>query len=250
MAYNDLVTQDLLGIDIDEINNTVKAPVGNTRAYIETVNQGLQQLINNDVTLDLKKIDGKDGGNYTLDIAKYISLLGANAQCELALGLRTRLYNNGTTSLGSLYESQDSISATTTSTIAGGNFFTAKRYYGIGKSGDTVVRNRILKFHAEDMVGDHCGKEITFNNHYYNTAGQNFSLDVRIYYDYDKYVTTDSTGFTNVKIFFGTYGFRSVTFISDLNDYINVCLFPTSYILQNTNGEIDNQYMSDLYFEK
>lgn len=58
-------TQTIQGIVQSTISSTVEGPVDGYRAYAATVNTGLESLIDNDVTLNFNKIDGKYGGLYT-----------------------------------------------------------------------------------------------------------------------------------------------------------------------------------------
>jgi hypothetical protein len=51
MGYDDLVTKILTGVDTPYFNLTTEGPLENYRAYAETMNRGLQKLINNDVYL-------------------------------------------------------------------------------------------------------------------------------------------------------------------------------------------------------
>jgi hypothetical protein len=255
MAYDTIVTQNLLGENIEVFNNSIKAPVGNTRAYVETVNQGLKQLIDNDVTLQTNKLDAIKGGSYTMDQEVEITLnpnalSGASNHLNLNIPVFINTdYDN--LKLGGLHQeigTRITPSTSLLSEIEVGSVYAMKRYYAVTPPSDGTARGKLFKVFSATTTAK--GKEVTFYAEDYDTAGTDVTIEIRFYWDYDSYEATASTKYTRNKIKMGNTGFRTVTFLTDSDYYGHLALYPVSWSSNAVDGSISATHISNLYTQQ
>lgn len=242
MAYNTIVTQNIYASG-DNLSSSVKAPVGDTRAFVETINQGLKQLIDNDIALNQRKIDGKNGGQTVLISGGNIDIYGTDNTSQSRIGIPLRIQNNGSTTFGAIHEAAPVLIAPTEviSYQDIGHLTSLPKYSEVIISGSTA-RAKIVNIYANESFN--LGKEVTFFTNSYEDC--NMQVILRIYDNLADYNGKTGTNMCQNNIHFGAAGFSSVSFITLLGTDEKVFFQPTSYSIWSSDGSFSSTYRNDL----
>lgn len=250
MAYDTKVTQDITGMVYGDkvVSQITKGPVGDTRAFVETVNDGMQLLINNDATLNSNKLDCYHGGNYVLKSGAYIDIDAPSVASYMSLKLPLKIVNDGEdeTLNGSIYETQNnSLVPQTSASIVRDlkSIYQLQRFYGIRNANSVSLKYLTLKLFAPTLGS--IGRLVTFANLQYTQTA--IRMVIRIYWDYDKYLAFDSTGYTENIVKFGEDGLKNITFATDTDPYNHLMLNPISWNVHNIDGTTTGTIIDDIY---